>query len=271
MLIWLVASRHKNRIPNDAKYITQAIHCTTKLQLKELIASGWLYYADDAPLAEDKHNASKLLAERSKNAIPEKEREVEEETELETTTAFNNDRSALVAKLPEAYRPDLESFLKSLGTVTAQYSWIRSIEAKLDGMHPPQASPELIGKAIRELNGNNEKPNWRRFEGYLREPAPVLAIARAPHDATAEGLLIVGELRSKRVHHRAPESGAAGVYVIPRSEIEGKSEAVRRVVDAIGGLGKIANLPDDKFSILAAQFASMYVAALNKAHEAQVA
>lgn len=190
----------------------------------------------------------------------------------EEATTYNNDKSALLAKLPANYRPDVEALLRSLGSITAQYSWVRSLEAKLDGMHPPKVSPELLGRAIRQLNGNNEKPNWKRFEGYLRETPPVLAIPRsAPTDAKAEGLLIVGELRSKRVHHRAPESGAAGVYVIARSEIEGKPEPVRRAVDAIGGLGKIANISDDKFSILAAQFAAMYVAAINKSTEAQVA
>jgi hypothetical protein len=269
MLIWLVASRHKNRIPNDPKYITQAIHCTTKLQLGALIDSGWLYLAEDAPLAEREQDASKALAERPQSAIPEKEREVEVEKETEETTTYNSSRAAFLEKLPERYKRDAESFLRSLGSIERQYSWVQNFEAKMDGMHPPVVSAAVVGSAIRQLVANGERPNWKRFEGYLRaESAPIYTPSK-PADAKSDGLLIVGELRTKRVHHPAPQG--SGVYVIDRAELTKLSDPVRRAVDAIGGLHKIANHSDENFPILASQFAAMYTAALNKSSEASAA
>lgn len=79
MLLWLVASRHKNRIPYDAKYIAGAIHARGKVDLAGLIASGFLSVVDgDASnvLAECEHPVSNL-------AIAEREREEERETEGE--------------------------------------------------------------------------------------------------------------------------------------------------------------------------------------------
>lgn len=87
MLIWLVASRHRNRIPRDEKYISEAIHCTTKLQLAALIESGWLYVANDAPLSERKQDASSVIALSPQNATLEGEVELEEEIEKEGAAA----------------------------------------------------------------------------------------------------------------------------------------------------------------------------------------
>lgn len=173
MLIWLVASRHSNRIPNDEKYIAQAIHCTSRLQLKALVASGWLYLAAAAPVAERKQDASNALAERPQSATLEKEREVEGEIEKETATSISPAREALLGRLPEEYRHDFEAFLRGVGSFERQLSWIRSIEAHLTGMHSPHVSGELVGRCIRQFVGNGERINWRLFKRYLEvEGAP---------------------------------------------------------------------------------------------------
>lgn len=184
----------------------------------------------------------------------------------EIQTAFNNSVAGFIARLPETHWQEVDHFFTSLGPVSRQYSWLRSLEAKLTGMHPPQASPEVIAQALRQLIANGEKPNWKRFEGYLRsESAPPVQLVRGKQpESKGEGLLLIGELRSKRVHHPAPQG--SGVYVIPRPEYEALPQSQRRAVDAIGGLHKIANASDEQFPILASQFAAMYAAA-NKSTE----
>jgi hypothetical protein len=76
MLIWLVASRHKNRIPYDAKYISSAIHAK-RVDLASLIASGFLTIVEG--------DASAALADCSASAIADREGEQEEDGEKKQT------------------------------------------------------------------------------------------------------------------------------------------------------------------------------------------
>ena len=59
ILLWLVASRHKNRIPFDAKYIASAIHATSRVDIQALIDGGFVTVTDDATAAQD---ASKIAS-----------------------------------------------------------------------------------------------------------------------------------------------------------------------------------------------------------------
>lgn len=185
MLIWLVASRHQNRIPYDEKYIAQAIHSTTKVQLDRLLESGWLYVAFDAPpQADRKQDASKVdstsLAERSTLSIPEREREEEREKEIETEKEREKERevkdgveaeaagSATTDQLvPVAY----EAEIKTLFSRVAQpATWRHEMRSMLDGMpghHHP--NPEQLGRAIRDFlgNGKDRHPNLRQFRRYV--------------------------------------------------------------------------------------------------------
>lgn len=272
MLIWLVASRHRNRIPNDEKYIAEAIHCTSKLQLGKLVDSGWIYFANDAPLSERKQTASKPLADCPQNALLEKERELEIETEEEKETAkhnFSSARTELIEKLPDNYKPDLEAFLRGLGPVARQLAWIRNLDAKLTGMHPPIATPDDVGSSLRQMVANGTTPNWKLFEGYLRrmsEPedqrqSPQSKPVRTNDDSKGRGMLILGSLRSKRV---TQITGHGVRYSIPLEELEPLDTAAKQAIAAIGGLQKVATHPEETFSILSSQFAAMYSAALTK-------
>lgn len=89
MLIWLVASRHENRIPYDAAYIGRAIHTRGKVDLASLIAAGFLYVVEsDASndVAECARDASMPLAGRKRRAMTEGEREGEGEKEADKTS-----------------------------------------------------------------------------------------------------------------------------------------------------------------------------------------
>jgi hypothetical protein len=130
------------------------------------------------------------------------ERDVTERDVTEEQTAnFNIARGVLLSKLPEQYRPDLEAFLRSLGSHTRQLAWIRNLDAKLNGMHPPVASPEVVGAALRQLAANGEAPNWKRFEGYLRmEAAPPLERTNGhrPTGKTLAATQLIAAIRKRR-------------------------------------------------------------------------
>lgn len=96
--LWLLASRHDNRIPNDLVYISGKIQPKSAIDIDELIVSGFLSFTDEPPKKkakkksrkprkdrglQRKQNASTPLAKSSKNARPEREGETERETEGE--------------------------------------------------------------------------------------------------------------------------------------------------------------------------------------------
>lgn len=71
MLIWLLASRHKNRIPYDPKYIAGAIHARERVDLDALIGAGWLLIVEDSASADASTDAS---ADASKSGDVEREK-----------------------------------------------------------------------------------------------------------------------------------------------------------------------------------------------------
>lgn len=134
ILIWLVASRHHNRIPNDREYIARAIHAKSKLQLDVLIEAGWLAVVTDAPapLAERKQNASKALATCPQSAIPE----VEEEKEVETETTPSLVREAEPKRQePQTALPD--SVMEWCKRQEKPVGWIAALVAMLKGVGAP--------------------------------------------------------------------------------------------------------------------------------------
>jgi hypothetical protein len=93
VLIWLLASRRDNKIPNDARAIARAIQSSGRVRVERFIAAGFLvpYQSASAVLAEPEQLASNPLAEAEQGASPharplargEAEGEAERETEAE--------------------------------------------------------------------------------------------------------------------------------------------------------------------------------------------
>ena len=72
MLIWVLASQHENKLPNDAKWIAGKIGASDPVDLDALVAAGYL-----VPWAEDtecKQDASNTLAEDDESATPREQR-----------------------------------------------------------------------------------------------------------------------------------------------------------------------------------------------------
>src|SRR5688500_4578177 len=58
MLLWLLASRHDNRIPYDRKYIAQALQSKSRIDFDALVASGLVSVDDGVAVAERLQEAS---------------------------------------------------------------------------------------------------------------------------------------------------------------------------------------------------------------------
>ncbi len=192
MLIWLVASRHNNRIPRDEKYIAEAIHCTSKLQLGQLIESGWLYpTSDSAPLAERKQTASGLAsiaqAKCPQSAYPEGEVEVETEEEIETEVsnrkqdqsgeeALARDESANQngapprVVLPREATAFLAQFYEPAFTEAARKRY-RDIQAQLyDVLDPKHPGPKIRG-GLR-VKARSVEHLVDELNAVMRDPPP---------------------------------------------------------------------------------------------------
>lgn len=185
--------------------------------------------------------------------------------EAEITTSTTSE--AVIAKLPEEYRPDLVAFLKSLGREDRQQAWVRNLDAVLGGIGDVPAPPERVGAAIRQLIGNGEKPNWNLFRGYLRnegkQPAPpkngTYPQSRVSDEVKGAAMLILGDLRKTRQTIPTPNGNR---YTIAKSEIEALPPAASRALMAIGGAQVIASADENRFSILISQFATAYAGAI---------
>src|SRR5688572_25980471 len=68
--IWLLAGRHKNRLPMDPKWIAREVQATTAVDLQSLIGSGFIQLVA---------SASKTLASCEQSVVLETEKETEKE------------------------------------------------------------------------------------------------------------------------------------------------------------------------------------------------
>lgn len=71
--LWLLASRHDNRVANDPNWIGRMIHASQPVDIAPLVSAGFVRLLPDA---------SKPLAERKQDAMPETEVEREKEGEV---------------------------------------------------------------------------------------------------------------------------------------------------------------------------------------------
>lgn len=188
MLLWLVASRTDNRIPDDRRWIAHAIHATSSVKLDELKAAGFLIPVEQ--------NASNVLAKSYQDATAPRARGEGEERRGETTPRPPRARSTadptVRAKVPEAYREDFDRVALHVAVPESFYATLEAINA--GETVPPPFTWEEIGMALRDLvaNGKHERFNARQFRRYVegvREMA-----TKAPNGRSLSGRkLTIGE------------------------------------------------------------------------------
>jgi hypothetical protein len=158
-LIWLLASRHGNRIPFDPKWIARTIHARSKLDLQAMIDAGFLTVVADGPaelLPEPEQHAIGVLAEpehpASPRALAERRGREETETEKNSSSSGRSAREQLLAMVPN------------------RRAWEMELDAALDGMHGPKATSVQLEIACRDYlgNGDAERPSLAHFRRYIK-------------------------------------------------------------------------------------------------------
>lgn len=78
MLLWVLASKMDNRIPNDPQFLAEKLGATSTVNVQELINQGFVQLSEDD---------SKPLAFRKQSAMPETEAEAEKQKQLHPAVA----------------------------------------------------------------------------------------------------------------------------------------------------------------------------------------
>jgi hypothetical protein len=107
MLLWVLASRHDNRIPYDLMWLTQQLGATSPIDVDELVAYGFIEVSGDD---------SKPLAPRKQSADVETERETEGEKEKETTKVGRKKRDATQYAEPAGFGEFWRTYPKRSGS-----------------------------------------------------------------------------------------------------------------------------------------------------------
>jgi hypothetical protein len=133
------------------------------------------------------------------NSAPTERNGTERNETLEQQTISN---TRMREALPDEYRPDFDAFMRGIGSVDRQRSWVASMEAHLNGMRPPVVTGEVIGRCIRQFVGNGASLNWRLFEKYLQAEAnpaqPLRTNGTRPAGKTLAASQLVAHIRGKR-------------------------------------------------------------------------
>lgn len=162
MLIWLLASSMDNRLPNDADWLTKAIHATETVNITVLVSAGFLVLCGDA---------SAPLAERQQHARLE-EGEVEGETEQSSPSSphAKDVFPEVVAALTTEDDPTLlDDLLARIGDRSdAHRAYLAECNAALAGLRGEMLSADELRVAARDFVTNRATPNMKLFRGYLR-------------------------------------------------------------------------------------------------------
>lgn len=176
LMIWLLAGRIDNRIPDDRRWIAQAIHAKSPLRLDELKRAGYLVPAstespDPGPDAskDASKDASARLAQRYQDATAPRARgEAEAETETETTPRPLRARGGIRSELPERYHGDLDKLLLHVAVHETLYATLEALNS--GEITPPAFSWDEIGLGLHDLvaNGKHEHFNARQLRRYVQ-------------------------------------------------------------------------------------------------------
>jgi hypothetical protein len=248
MLIWLLASRRHNKLPNDPKHIARAIQASGRVNLAELIDAGFLVPWDES-LSDFANPAStepqELLDDSRVPAMPEKEREREKETDRETESSSSapvafDAVAALLALVPEPSRP----------------AWRAEIAAAREGMHTAALTAEQIQTACRDYLGNNAEGqrSLRHFRGYLRSIG-------TPREAViprvdGEAGRVFAAIRQMELQTMNPGRGV--IRSIPKTEVAKLGATALAAYEQVGGAERFLAANGDNIGFLLRDFEKAY-------------
>lgn len=268
MLIWLLASRRGNKIPNDARAVRRAIQASGPVHLERFIAVGFLVPYQSASgdaskslaeasgerTASEPTRASKPLAELEQSASPHARPRArgEGETERETETEGEGEKTP---PSPRAAGRKAES-----GRPTWLTPYAAAWKARFGGEMPIGPAATALAP-LRKEHGDEEL--LRRWKNYLAVASPEyvnparFASTWARWDTAAiqpmrgkvgevEAGNIVAEIRELIFDQPIP--GQPTRRLLRNADVERLGEAVHRAYRTVGGASRflaIDGKPDD--------------------------
>ena len=164
--LWLLASRHDNRIPNDLVYITRAIQAKSAVDLDELIIAGFVVPTDTAPRRKRRKHRKITPAKVSRPSIESVKKKSDLETETETEKKKNRHRKARTGLVNPLYRPAYEYWVQKRGYVAK-----RAFEAVMAPFFPegiPRFTDDQLRGAIEVFSdaasGATDLQKWQIWQ-----------------------------------------------------------------------------------------------------------
>lgn len=194
--LWLLASRSKNRIRDDATFLKHALH-TSKLYMEVLIARGFVERCAITAGAKPEHVASEVVQNASPHARPRARGETETETETETTSSTTA-RETFMGQLQPKQRT----------------GWLALLNGWTEGMGTPGGkayTAEQVDAGLAEYLANEPDPTFapRHVVRYVEQAANRKANEPAPKPRRAHGdtgflASVIAEEEAKRKAQEVP-------------------------------------------------------------------
>ena len=236
MLLWLLASRHANKIPYDLKYISGAIHARGKVDMPALLASGFLMVVE--------HDASAPLASDASGAIKtgDAERETERERETEKkqtppTRSISVTETLLVNQCGEHY-PPIARFLseRPLDKRDAWAGDLLQLIGPVTGNLPEDLARACTDGHLAEPPVTNAK-TLRIFVASCRQERTrgnrTDATPRTAQQADGEAGQAFAAIRAMITN--IPNPGRAPIRAIPKAQVMELGDRALAAYEQIGG------------------------------------
>lgn len=272
MLIWLLASRRDNKIPNDARAVARAIQATSRVDLERLIAAGFLLPYQPA---------STLLAGPERKASPEGEEEREERREeasssspaVDETDVTDDERQFFVELGSPLFTASAQRFLAGKPT-TARVAWVGRFRGAMT--RPPHPTVAELHDALEDLM-TRPAEDWtptlfRVYVGRIRSDATREAERTAEREAQRAARADAGSASRQAggddagsMFAKIRELVQVGPIVpgqprrkfIRRADVEALGGRVLDAYDRIGGADRFLD-PDEKVGFVLRDFTREY-------------
>lgn len=179
--------------------------------------------------------------------------------------------TAAFPRLAEAVPPDdagRDVVLELATWAPDKRAYLAECVAALDGMHGFLLKPHELRQAITDWLANGERPNLRRFRGYLKGVKPLRGktsdgdspnARRAPADTGGDAALVLTQIKALAESFDTPGSGRK--QIIRRAKVAALGPDVLRAYEAVGGSERILTAKPEHWGLLTRDFAAALSAA----------
>jgi hypothetical protein len=292
VLIWLLASRRANKIPNDSRAVARAIQASGRVNLERFIASGFLvpYQSASDVLAEPtetpEHANGKRASKTLANALAEPEQNATPHARPRARGEGEREKEA------EGEKTNPSPRAAGRGGKAGSPTWLTPFA---DAWRERFGGPMPIEPALRPLSErraeHGDEETLRRWRNYLAVATPeYVSAARfastwdrwdtaqarqstrssAPNAAAVEAGNLVAQIRE--LIFEQPIPGQASRRLLRNADVERLGDDVHRAYRTVGGASRflaIDGKPEDLPHLIRAFTDALHVARAELAAESK--